>query len=486
VVNEPAVPVDRTPVEPSGYWYSRWLFERALALVYFVAFLVALNQFVPLLGEKGLLPVPEWVAHVPFGAAPSLFYFYPTDTAFRAAAWLGLALAVVPLTGLASRAGSWASAAVWTVLWLLYLSFVNVGQTFYGFGWETLLLETGFLAIFLGGRSTDPGVVPTWLLRWVLFRLMFGAGLIKWRGDACWHDLTCLDYYFETQPIPNPLAWYFHWLPASAHYAGVVINHIVELGVPVFYFAPQPIAAIAGLVTIAFQLILIISGNLSWLNWLTIVLAIATLPDRWLAWLPVRRPVLTAPTAPRRALVYALAIVVGLLSVSPTLNMLSPAQVMNTSFDPLHLVNTYGAFGSITKERREIVIEGTSDTAITAATRWREYEFKGKPGDPSQRPIQIAPYHLRIDWLMWFAAMSQPSDYEWFAPLLVKLLEGDAAALGLLRTNPFPDRPPRYIRAQYYTYRFTTPEEHRKTGRWWNRELIGVYYPAVSLRHAPR
>jgi hypothetical protein len=173
---------------------------------------------------------------------------------------------------------------------------------------------------------------------------------------------------------------------------------------------------------------------------------------------------------------------VGLLSVAPTLNMLSPAQVMNTSFDPLHLVNTYGAFGSITKERREIVIEGTDDARITDATDWREYEFKGKPGDPSRMPMQIAPYHLRLDWLMWFAAMSQPSDYEWFAPLLVKLLEGDAAVLGLLRSNPFPTRPPRYVRARYYTYRFTTPDEGRRTGRWWTRELIGIYYPAVSLK----
>jgi hypothetical protein len=482
VLSELRSPVDAAPTGPHGYWYSRWLFERALALIYFVAFLVALNQFVPLLGEYGLLPVREWVAHMPFRASPSLFYLFPTDGAFRTAAWLGLAVSLLPLTGVASRAGSWPSAAVWTVLWLLYLSFVNVGQTFYGFGWETLLLETGFLAIFLGGRSTDPGTVITWLLRWLLFRLMFGAGLIKWRGDPCWHDLTCLDYYFETQPIPNPLTWYFHWLPASVHHAGVVINHVVELGVPFLYFAPQPIAAAAGLLTIAFQLILIASGNLSWLNWLTIVLAIPTLHDRWLDWLPVRPPALQRPTAARRASLYALAVLVGLLSVAPTLNMLSPAQVMNTSFDPLHLVNTYGAFGSITKERREIVIEGTDDAEITGATRWREYEFKGKPGDPSRMPAQVAPYHLRLDWLMWFAAMSQPSDYEWFAPLLVKLLQGDAPTLGLLGRNPFPDRPPRYVRAQYYRYHLTSPAERRMTGRWWTRELIGAYYPAVSLR----
>jgi len=470
------------PAPEGGYWYSRWLFERALALLYAVAFLVALNQFVPLLGEHGLLPVPRFVRQVPFRITPSLFYLAPTDTAFRAAAWLGLALSVVALLGLASRVRSVAGAGVWALLWLLYLSFVNVGQTFYGFGWETLLLETGFLAIFLGGRATRDAIVCPWLLRWVLFRVMVGAGLIKWRGDPCWRDLTCLDFYFETQPIPNPLTWYFHWLPGSVHHAGVVINHVVELGLPFLLFTPQPIAGIAGLAIIAFQLVLIASGNLSWLNWLTIALAIPTVPDGWLRWLPVTRPALSRPTAAGYAMRYALLTVVGVLSIAPMANMLSPTQVMNTSYDPLHLVNTYGAFGSITRVRHEIVIEGTDAAVLTDATTWRAYEFRGKPGDPFRSPPQIAPYHLRLDWLMWFAAMSEPVEHEWFAPLLEKLLRDDPATLGLLASNPFPGRPPRYVRAEYYTYRLTAPLERRTTGRWWHRERLGVYYPAVSLR----
>jgi hypothetical protein len=230
MVNAPDDPPAAQPAGDRGYWYSRWLFERALALLYAVGFLVALNQFVPLLGEHGLLPASHFMQQVPFRVTPSVFYLAPTDTAFRAAAWLGLGLSVLPLLGLASRAGSIAAAVVWALLWLLYLSFVNVGQTFYGFGWETLLLETGFLAVFLGGRTTDTGMVVPCLLRWVLFRVMFGAGLIKWRGDPCWRDLTCVDVYFETQPIPNPLSWYFHWLPASVHHAGVVINHVSSSG----------------------------------------------------------------------------------------------------------------------------------------------------------------------------------------------------------------------------------------------------------------
>jgi hypothetical protein len=465
-----------------GYWYSRFLFERALALMYLVAFVAAANQFVPLLGERGLEPVAPFIRAVPFRASPSLFYFAATDTAFRIAAWIGIAVACLQLFGFPLLRSWPASAAAWGVLWVLYLSFVNIGQTFYGFGWETLLLEVGFAALFAGGFTNSPNMVAIWLWRWILFRIMFGAGLIKMRGDACWRDLTCLDYYFETQPMPNPLSWYFHWLPASVHHAGVAINHFTELVVPFGYFLPQPVAGIAGLATIAFQLALIVSGNLSWLNWLTIVLAIPTLPDRWLSWLPVTMPPLDPVSGASRAIVWAYTAVVGLLSVAPVTNMLSPQQLMNSSFEPLHLVNTYGAFGSITKTRNEIVIEGTDDSPPTAASVWRAYEFKGKPGDPMHRPPQVAPYHLRLDWLMWFAAFSTPNEHDWFVPMLAKLLEGDAATIGLLRVNPFPDHPPRYIRAQFYEYHFTTPDEHRRTGAWWRRTLVGSYYPPVSLK----
>jgi hypothetical protein len=469
----------------AGYWSSRFLFERSLALIYLVAFVCAANQFVPLLGEHGLLPVSRFVRAVPFRSSPSLFFFAPSDTAFRIAAWLGIILSCAALFGLIQRWGLLAS-VVWAVLWLLYLSFVNVGQIFYGFGWESLLLETGFFAIFLGSGATVPNAFLIWIFRWVLFRDMFGAGLIKLRGDSCWHDLTCLNYYFETQPIPNVISWYFHWLPASVHRVGVMFNHVMELAVPFAYFAPQPIAGVAGLLTIAFQLTLIVSGNLSWLNWLTIVLCIPTLDDRWLSWLPITPPALQAPALPQRIGIYAVAALVAVMSVRPILNMLSPRQLMNFSFNPVHLVNTYGAFGSITRTRNEIAIEGTDDAAITPSTTWREYEFKGKPGDPSRMPPQIAPYHLRLDWLMWFAAMSSPSEHPWFTALLVKLLEGDRATLNLLRTNPFPEHPPRYVRALYYEYRFTTPDERRRTGRWWNRELLGEYFSPVALKTTGR
>jgi hypothetical protein len=464
-----------------GYWYSRFIFERGLALLYLVAFLVAVNQFVPLLGERGLLPVERFVADVPFRESPSLFYLRATDATFRAAAWTGVILALLALSGLVQRRSGLGAGVVWGLLWILYLSFVNVGQTFYAFGWESLLCEVGFFTIFAGASNTRPGALLNWIYRWTLFRLMFGAGLIKLRGDSCWRDLTCLDYYFETQPMPNPLSWYFHWMPGRVLHGGVLFNHVVELIVPFGYFLPQPFAGIAGLITIVFQATLIASGNLSWLNYLTIVLAFTTLDDRFLSWLPVATPPLRAEPAAQRVATYGLAALVAVLSVLPVRNMLSPGQVMNTAFNPLQIVNTYGAFGSITKERLEIVIEGTSDQAPTDATTWREYEFKGKPGDPAYRPPVVAPYHLRLDWLMWFAAMGSAQDEPWFSGVILHLLQGDRELLGLLRVNPFPDRPPQWVRARLFRYRFTTRAEHRATGLWWHRERVADYFPPVRL-----
>jgi hypothetical protein len=469
-------------MDGSHYWLTRLVLQRGLALIYLIAFLVAVNQFRPLCGEKGLLPAPQFMRTTPFRDAPSLFYLFPKDEAFAAVGWLGVVLAIVALTGFSERYGNILSAVVWALMWGLYLSFVNVGQTFYGFGWESMLLESGFLAIFLGASNTEPQVIVIWLFRWLLFRVMFGAGLIKLRGDPCWMNLTCLDYHFETQPIPNPLSWFFHWQPEWVHKAGVIFNHIAELPAPFFCFAPQPVAGIAGIVIILFQLSIMVSGNFSWLSLLTIVLGLSALSDVQLGTIiPISPPELAAAQPPQLWATWALALLVAFLSIKPIQNLVSKHQVMNTSFTSLHLVNTYGAFGSITKERFEIVIEGTDDAVVTATTKWTAYEFKGKPGDPGRMPPQIAPYHLRLDWLMWFAAM--PSYYfdPWYIHLLQRLLQGDPATLALLKSNPFPDKPPRLIRSSYYRYRYTTPEERRQTGMWWHRELTGSYFPTVSL-----
>jgi hypothetical protein len=464
----------------SGFQLTRLLFQRGLALVYLIAFAGALNQFPALLGERGLLPAPEFIRRAPFQACPSLFYLAPADAAFKGAAILGIVLSLLALLGLSESRGAALSFGVWAGLWVLYLSFVNVGQIFYGFGWESILLEAGFYAAFLGPASAAAPKTVIWLLRWLLFRVMFGAGLIKLRGDPCWKELTCLDWHFQTQPMPNPLSWYFHHSPAWVRRAGVAFNHLAELAAPLFYFAPARLCAAAGAVTILFQGFIMLSGNLSWLNLLTIVLAIPCFDDRALSLLPLRATAAAAAPAALTYAVRALAGLVAILSVNPIRNLLSPGQVMNTSYNPLHLVGTYGAFGSVTKERFEIVLEGTADKVLTPATVWREYELKGKPGDPGRRPAQIAPYHLRLDWLMWFAAFSptyDPYRHYWFERLIERLLDGDAATLSLLGQNPFPDAPPAFVRARLYEYRFTTPAERKATGDWWRRELSGEYFP---------
>jgi hypothetical protein len=458
-----------------GYWLTRAVFQRALGLIYLIAFLNAVNQFRPLLGERGLLPVAAWVRAIPFREAPSLFYLAPKDGVFLAAAWAGVALSTLVVAGVADRYSWWLSAIVWALLWALHLSFVNVGQTFYAFGWESILLEAGFYAIFLGGARSAPQWVTILLVRWLCFRVMFGAGLIKLRGDPCWRDMTCLDYHYETQPMPNPLSWYFHWGPEWTHRAGVWFNHFAELIVPFGYFLPQPVASIAGIITIVFQATIMSSGNLSWLNALTIVLAIPAIR------IPTAHAAGGDPSLPHKIAVGALAAMVMWMSVQPVRNMLSPGQIMNTAYNPFHLVGTYGAFGGITRARYEIVVEGTDEDVVTESTKWREYEFRGKPTATGRMPPQIAPYHLRLDWLMWFAAMSGHAQHPWFVRFIGRLLQGDAATLGLLHSNPFPGAPPRYVRAQLYLYRFSSPAERHRTAQWWTRDFLRPYFPAVSL-----
>jgi Lipase maturation factor len=478
-----------------SYRLTRLLFLRFLGLIYCIAFLVLVEQLRPLIGADGLLPAHTFLrsigaAYGGRGAAflelPTIFWLNDADTFMVVLAYVGLALSLIVLAG-------FANAIVLAALWFLYLSFYHVGQLFWGYGWELLLLETGFLAIFLC-PLLDPRPLPAtapprtviWLLRWVLFRVMFGAGLIKLRGDACWRDLTCMLYHYETQPLPNPLSWYLHHLPPVIHKLEVLFNHFVELVVPWSLVAPRRIRHVGGLFLVAFQVLLIISGNLSWLNWLTITLCIACFDDQALSHLVPRRLrarlARSAPAPPARLhmlAAYGLTALVLYLSAAPVLNLLGSRQVMNGSFDRLHLVNTYGAFGSVGKQRNEVILEGTSDVTVTDATQWKAYEFKCKPGDVFRRPCVVAPYHYRLDWQIWFAAMSNYQHQPWLLHFVDKLLRGDAAALSLLANNPFPDAPPHFVRAELYEYAFTPWND--RSGAWWTRKRVGTYLPPVSL-----
>src|SRR5262245_16645947 len=316
----------------ASYELTRFVFFRLLGLVYTVAFAIVVLQWRPLLGSHGLLPAASFLDAVRAawgpGAAwrlPSLFWLNASDLALAIGAWLGLLLSLLVLCGLAN-------VPMLLTLWALYLSFVHVGQTFYGYGWEILLLETGFLAVFLAPlwrpgplpKASPASPVVIVLLRWLTFRLMLGAGLIKLRGDPCWRDLTCLLYHYETQPNPNPLSWYFHQAPAWFHRFEVAFNHLVELVAPWFVFGPRRPRLAAGALFVVFQVVLILSGNLSFLNWLTIAVAVCCFDDGALmrvapasarGWLAPQLAAAGQPTKGRRIAVYALAAVVAVLSV---------------------------------------------------------------------------------------------------------------------------------------------------------------------------
>jgi hypothetical protein len=458
---------------------ARFVVERGLAAVYLVAFLVALDQFRALLGERGLLPVPHYLARRTFLQAPTIFHLGYSDRRLVAVASTGAVLAALLVIGLPQRAPLPVTMLAWLGSWVLYQSIVNVGQTFYAFGWETLLLEAGFLAIFLGNDEIAPPFLTLLLFRWLAFRVEFGAGLIKLRGDPCWRDLTCMEWHHETQPLPNPLSWFFHRLPRPIHRAEAVGNFVAQLILPWGLFLPQPFASVAAGLLIATQLYLVVSGNYAWLNWLTIVAVAAALGDA-----PVPRGILEAfglgippaafaPTPAWFTLaVLGVTILVVILSWFPVRNMASPDQAMNASFDPFHLVNTYGAFGSVGRTRDEVIVEGTTGDPADEAG-WREYAFRAKPGDVRRLGPQIAPFHLRLDWLMWFIPLSPFYAQGWFGPFLQRLLLGDRSILRLLGRNPFPDGPPTYVRARLFRYRFTTWRERRETGAWWIRTPVG-------------
>jgi hypothetical protein len=483
----------RDDLAAPGDWLARFVILRLLGLVFLMASLGLVMQGPALLGPHGLTPLGHFLDEVAsslgsraaaFRALPSIFWLADGTTALRAVGLVGVALSVAVLLG-------YANALILAVLCALQISISNVGQTWYGFGWELQLVETSFLCVFLvplvDGRPFPrraPSLVALWLLRWLAARIMWGAGLIKLRGDSCWRDLTCLDFHFETQPIPSPLSAAFHALPHGVHAAGVVFNHVVELGAPFLLFAGRRARYVGGALMAALQVVLILSGNLSFLNWLTLVPILACFDDAvWRRVLPralvARAAAARAAATPSRAqgaAVAAAALLVGILSVPPVANLISGKQVMNTSFTALPLVNTYGAFGSVGRERPQLVIEGTRDEVVTPETRWIVYQPRCQPADPARRPCWMSPYHRRLDWLLWFAAMGTPREYPWVVNLVAKLLDGDRAVLGLFAGDPFAGTPPRHVRVELYRYRLARPGAPAP----WERERLGTWLPPLA------
>ena len=449
------------------YGFAREVLQRGIAALYLVAFVSTLNQFRPLLGERGLLPAPallEWVAAREGRGRmlnPTLFRrIRYTDRRLVALCGGGIAVSALLVAGIPQLGPPWLPMIAFLLLWGGYMSIVSIGQTFYSFGWEMLLVECGLLAAFLGSADQPPPTVVIVLFWWLLFRLEFGAGMIKIRGGREWRDLTALTYHHETQPMPGPLSRQAHLLPRWFHKGEVLGNHFAQLVVPFLLFAPllslwvdgpgpQIVGTIAAGIVIATQAWLVLTGNFAWLNWATIVIAFSVVglpgigaPSR--AWGPEPLDGLW-PGIPLYWFVITAAVGILFLVLSwPALrNLFARRQLMNASFNRWQIANAYGAFGTVTKQRVEIVVEGSADEE---GLHWREYEFKGKPGDVRRLPRQFAPYHLRLDWLMWFLPLGRSLD-DWFTLFLVRLLEADAPTLALLRTDPFAGERPRWVRA---------------------------------------
>ena len=532
---------------PRDYRLTRWLILRLVGLVYVFAFLGLIRQGLPLLGSHGLTPAATFLdqartAGQTFWTLPTIFMFDCSDTSLQLWAWVGFAISLAVLAG-------YANLPMLLVLWAIYGSYEHVGNIWFEFGWEMQLLETTLLCAALAHpwdprplAAKSPPTTSIVLMRWLAFRIMLGAGLIKLRGDPCWRDLTCLDHHFETQPIPNPLSPWFHAAPHAVHAIGVAFNHVVEIIAPWFVFGPRRLRLIAGVAMAAFQGVLILSGNLAFLNWLTLVPILACfdddfvlrcLPKRARAWLTARLPAATkrdgrqlaaalavmfvailvwgpftdwlsaqgqvalgaalfagacAALAMQRRwferrfgirldghqlLVGAFAALVIVKSVAVVENLASKHQAMNRNFDRLELVNTYGAFGSVGEVRHELIIEGTRD-ADPETLDWRAYELPCKPGALDRRPCVLGPYHLRLDWLIWFSAMNDHLADPWLLHLVYKLLDGDKTVRKLLAVDPFDGKPPTFVRIRRFEYHFGSDT-------WWTRDHEEMWLPPLAL-----
>uniref|UniRef100_UPI00359C377B lipase maturation factor family protein n=1 Tax=Brevibacterium oceani TaxID=358099 RepID=UPI00359C377B len=512
------------------YTISREIIQRGFGALFFIAFLSAFNQFPALLGERGLTPAPRFIALTTWAQAPSLFRwkrFSYSDRRLRIVCVVGMVLAASAIIGLPQAGPAWVPIPVFLAMWGLYFSVVSIGQRFYGFGWESLLLEAGFLIGFLGSAEVAPTLPMILLLRWFVVRVEFGAGMIKMRGDASWRDLTAMDYHHQTQPMPNPVSRRAHFMPGWWHKGETLGSHIVQLAAPWLLFLPQPIASFAAASIIITQLALVVTGNYAWLNWATILLACSGISDTFFRWI-VGGPfpgwgwntvgsILSDPTGAEAAgggvgpvspvpLWWLIVVIVFVawqcwLNVPALRNLFSSQQLMNASFNRLGLGNAYGAFGSMTETREEIIIEGwisdgadsagdddaDNDDADGADDGWREYAFKGKPGDVHRRAPVVAPYHLRLDWLMWFAALG---DYRqsWFTELLRRIGTGDAQIRRLIGPDPFAGRAPDLIRARVFTYRYATRTERRDAAAagqprpWWVRSDPRILVRPIDLR----
>jgi predicted DCC family thiol-disulfide oxidoreductase YuxK len=474
-------------LEPERYELVRWVFLRILGAIYIAAFASLGVQILGLAGHAGILPAGDFLqgAQQQLGTAayrllPTLFWLDASDASLLAGCISGAMLGLLVVVNV------WTRPAL-IGLFTLYLSYYYVGQDFTGFQWDLLLLEAGFLAIFLTGGSR----IVIWLYRWFVFRYLFLAGAVKLlSGDSTWRNFSALEYHFWTQPLPAPLAWYAAQLPHWILVGATAATLAVELGIVFLIYLPRRPRAFAACCIALFQLLIVLTGNYNFFNLLSIAMCLFLLDDAVLQRVfpgRLRATVSNRPQPPGRAAtaiatVLALIVVpVGLNRISQTLtgSTLPLAGALQRLISPLTIVNPYGLFAVMTTTRPEIIIEGSVDGEV-----WREYVFLYKPGPLDRRPRWNVPHQPRLDWQMWFAALGSADDNPWFESLMRRLLEGSPAVLGLFDVDPFAGRPPKYVRALVYEYRFADPRTRAETGQWWTRRLEGLYFPPVSLAAA--
>jgi hypothetical protein len=487
---------------PPTVFLTRWLFLRLLGLIYFIAFLSLWVQLDGLYGSNGILPIAGYVAAAKqqlgpggFWQLPSLCWISASDGFLHFLSASGVVLSLVVIAGSATGPAL-------LLLWAIYLSFQSVGQEFLGFQWDILLTEVGFLAVLFApwrllpawSKEAPPSRIALWLLRFLLFRFMFASGVVKLTsGDPTWRNLTALTFHYETQCLPPWTAWFVHQLPASFQKLSCLAMFGLELAVPFLIFTPRPFRLIAFVLLASFQVLIIVTGNYCFFNLLTLALCLTLVddtawrhlcPGKWGSKILLPPQTTVAPKWRR----FVIGMIGAPIAVASLVMLLLSLQV---PFGKLpgwlqrwvqvtlrwRTVSTYGLFAVMTTSRPEIIVEGSND-----GMTWLAYEFKWKPGDLKRRPAFVAPHQPRLDWQMWFAALGNVQGNRWFVQFLVRLLEGKPEVLALLEKNPFPDKPPRYVRAVLYDYHFTDAKTRRETGQWWRREPKGLYCPPVSLR----
>jgi predicted DCC family thiol-disulfide oxidoreductase YuxK len=480
---------------------TRWLFLRALGLVYLVAFVSLWTQISGLIGHDGILPVDQLMSSVKqacdvrgigmerFGMVPTLCWLNSSDSFLKIQCAVGTAFSALLMFDLVP-------VLCLVLLWFLYLSLATVGQDFLSFQWDSLLLEAGFLAIFLAplqflpslAKAAPPSRIALWLLRLLLFKLMFSSGCVKLVShDPNWRNLTALTFHYHTQPLPTWLAWYAQQLPLWFQKISCATMFGIEIGAPFLIFGPRRIRFIGAAAITFLQLLILLTGNYTFFNFLTLALCLLLLDDfAFLNLLPSKAAPRSAPKTkgvwPRFIMIPVAIIVLAVSSFQVVsllgfgLNLLQPIAYFDAQIAPLRTVNSYGLFAVMTTTRDEIIVQGSDD-----GTTWLDYEFKYKPGLLSHEPAFVAPFQPRLDWQMWFAALGNYQQNPWFENFCERLLRGSAPVLALLQKNPFPRHPPRFIRAELYEYRFTTPAERRSTGAWWHRELVGEYLPPATF-----